>query len=105
MKKEVLVDSRAARELKKFPRPIQLKFKALFELLGEAGKLEEPFAKKLKGSTDLFEIRVKYEGQWRAIYAYLHQDVAIILSAFAKKTQKTPLTELEKAHKRRRDYE
>jgi len=44
--KAVLIDKRAEKELKKFSRPVQLKFQALFEILEEDGKLEEPFGKK-----------------------------------------------------------
>lgn len=105
VRKTVLIDKRADKEIKKFPRTVQLKFQALFEILEKEGKLEEPFAKKLSGSTHLFEIRVKYQGQWRALYVYLSDNLIVILSAFSKKTQKTPLTELEKAKERRKNYD
>ncbi|HCR81633.1 MAG TPA: hypothetical protein DIV47_04145 [Candidatus Pacebacteria bacterium] len=42
--------------------------------------------------------------QWRAIYAYLPKNIIIILTFFAKKTQKTPKREIELAIKRRRKY-
>jgi len=104
MKKIVVVDSRSDKELKKFPHVVQLKFYAIFRVLEAEGKLEEPSGKKLVGATGLFEIRIKYKGQWRAIYAYLQNDKIIILSAFAKKTQKTPTLELDKAKKRLFEY-
>lgn len=104
MKKTILIDRRAAKEIKRFIRPVQLKFQAMFEVLEQDGKLEEPFGKKLSGYTNLFEVRVKYQGQWRAIYAYLKKENIVILSAFGKKTQKTPITELEKAKTRVADY-
>jgi len=105
VRKTVFVDKRADIELRKFPREVQLKFRALFEILEEEGKLEEPFAKKLSGSHQLFEVRVNHQGQWRAIYAYVYGNSVAILSAFSKKTQKTPLSELEKANERRKNYE
>lgn len=105
MKQTVLIDKRASKELSKFTRPVQLKFQALFEILKETGKLEEPFAKKLVSTPGLFEVRVKYQGQWRAIYAYLEEKTIIILSAFDKKTQKTPVAELDKAKSRMKEYE
>lgn len=105
MKQTVLIDKRAHKELSKFSRPVQLKFQALFEILEETGKLEEPFAKKIVSTLGLFEIRVKYQGQWRAIYAYVEKKTIIILSAFGKKTQKTPGAELEKAKSRIQEYE
>lgn len=101
----MLVDKRARKELAKFPRVIQLKFQALLETLQEQGKLAEPYAKKLANTSGLFEIRVKSNGQWRALYAYYGKGIIIILSAFAKKTQKTPAFELQKATSRLQDYE
>lgn len=99
-----MIDKRAEKEIKKFSRIVQLKFQALFEILEQDGKLEEPFGKKLSGRDDLFEIRVKQDGQWRAIYAYIFENSIIILSAFGKKTKKTAIVELEKAKQRLTDY-
>lgn len=104
MEKVVLIHERAEKELSKFPREVRLKFKALFEILETNGRLEMPFAKKLLGENDLFEIRVKYRGQWRAIYAYVLENEIIILSAFVKKTQKTPLKELNTSRNRLKEY-
>ncbi len=104
MKKVIQVDHRATKEISKFPEAAQLKLKTIFMLLGETGKLIEPYGKKLSGDIDLFGIRVKYKGEWRAIYAYIKGDKVIILSAFAKKTQKTPKTELGTAKKRLLEY-
>lgn len=98
----VELDENANNELRKFTPEVQAKFMALFSILEKHGFLKEPFAKRL--NQNLFEIRVKHEGQWRATYAYLDEDRVIILSAFNKKTQKTPLNELKKAEKRLRRY-
>lgn len=104
VKKEVKTDRNAGKEFKKFPATVQAKFKGLFTILEEEGKLEEPYAKKLRGKHGLLEMRVKHEGQWRVIYAYLSGDIVIVLSAFRKKTQKTPLQEISKAYKRLQAY-
>lgn len=104
MKKVVLLHVRAEKELLKFPRVVKLKFKGLFEILESTGKLEKPFAKKLSSQDKLFEIRVKYKGEYRAIYAYIEGNSVIVLSAFHKKTQKTPEKELNKANKRLYEY-
>jgi len=104
VKKIILLHVRAEKELLKFSRVVKLKFKGLFEILESTGKLEEPFAKKLSGQNDLFELRVRHKGQWRAMYAYIEDSSIIILSAFHKKTQKTPQSELNKASKRLQEY-
>ena len=74
----------------------------LFEILSQNGKLEMPFAKKI--DKNIYEIRINNKGQWRAIYAYVFKNQIIILSAFRKKTQKTPKKELTKALKRLKKY-
>lgn len=98
VKKKILLDERAAHEIGNFSEEVQIKITASLEILARDGFLKEPFAKKI--DTELFEIRVKYKGQWRALYAYLHKHIIVILSAFHKKTQKTPLQEIKKAKKR-----
>jgi phage-related protein len=102
MGKIIQIDKNAEKEISKFPRVVQIKFRALIDILIKKGRLEFPDAKKLpKG---LFEMRVKYKNTYRSFYAYLKQDLIIILSAFIKKTQKTPLKELQKAYKRLKQY-
>jgi len=104
VKKIVVIDTRSNKELRKFSHVVQLKFYAIFKVLEAEGKLEEPDGKKLAGSIGLFEIRIKHQGEWRAIYAYLQGDEIVILSAFSKKTQKTPAIELDKAKRRLLEY-
>ena len=102
MKKIIEIDTRAERELSRFPKAVQREFQSLLEILEQAGKLDPPCAKKI--TKDLFEIRVRYQGQWRALYAYLKHNAVIILSAFRKKTQTTPLKEIHKAEHRLQQY-
>lgn len=104
MKKTIIFDRRSNKELQHFPIAVQVKFKALFLALEIYGKLEEPEGKKLAGNSGLFEARVKYQGLWRAVYAYIKNDQIIVLCAFVKKTQKTPKIELEKAKHRLQEY-
>lgn len=86
MKKVVQIDRNAEKEISKFPKAVQIKFRALINILIKRGKLEHPDGKKLpKG---LFEMRVKHGNIYRSLYAYLKQDLIIVLSAFIKKTQK-----------------
>lgn len=103
MKKMVRLDKRAIKEIKKFPGDAQIKARAMIKVLARDGNLIEPYGKKLDDG--LFEIRIKYKGQWRLIYAYLIDDFIIVLSAFQKKTQKTPLIEIKKAKTRLKGYQ
>ena len=98
MKKQIGIDRRADKEIKKFPALVQAKVDAALKILARDGKLEKPFSKKL--DEKLFEIRIKHQGQWRVLYTYFLEEAIIILSAFHKKTQKTPFEELQRAQKR-----
>lgn len=55
--------------------------------------------KKLTG-TPLWEIRILGQDNVRVLYAIEDQDAIIILHGFIKKTQKTPLKEIEIALRR-----
>lgn len=100
MRKHVVFEKHALKEIHMFPQVVHIKFKAYIKILEEKGELHYPEAKKIESKHGLFELRVKYKGEWRMIYAYTTQNYIVILSAFHKKTQKTPKDELEKAIKR-----
>ncbi|EKE05687.1 MAG: hypothetical protein ACD_19C00182G0015 [uncultured bacterium] len=102
MKKVIRFDKRAEKEFKKFGSVVQAKIKAIIDILARDGKLIEPFSKKI--DKYLFEIRIVSEGQYRLLYAYLIGEYIIILSAFQKKTQQTPLKEIKKAKDRLNRY-
>jgi phage-related protein len=102
--KKVIYDARASKEINKFPKKVRIKIRAYVDILKETGELREPYAKKLKSKNNLYEIRIKYRGAWRIFYAYLGQIEIIILSGFHKKTQKTPLKEINRAIKRLNEY-
>lgn len=69
MKKQIFIDKNANNELGEFSEEVQLEFKAYFKILEAEGKLDYPHAKKL--SKDLFEIRIKMNGEYRGFYAYI----------------------------------
>lgn len=56
-----------------------------------------PYSKKLL--SNLYELRVRGQQEVRIFYCF-HQDQAIIVHAFIKKSQKTPTKEIETALKR-----
>jgi phage-related protein len=101
-KKELFIDTGALKELKLLPEKIQARFKKLFEILEYEGFLREPFAKKI--GSELFEVRVSLGGQWRALYSYGRKNEVVVLTAFLKKTQKTPKQEIHIAQKRMKKY-
>lgn len=56
-----------------------------------------PYSKKL--TKDLYELRIRGKQEVRIIYGFISK-TAILLHAFIKKTQKTPLKEIETSEKR-----
>ena len=103
MKKNIFLEKNAERELRDFSEEVQLEFEAYIKILGLEGKLDFPHAKKIGGN--LFEIRIKVQGEYRSLYAYIGKLDIVILHFFRKKTQKTPIKDLELAQRRLKLYE
>ena len=102
MKKIVLFDARAVKELEKFEKDVQVSFQSYIMVLGSDGRLQFPDARKI--SSDIFEIRVECKGAYRGLYAYTHKDAIIILHFFNKKSQRTPLKNIAVARQRLKIY-
>jgi phage-related protein len=103
MKKRIIIDSRAEKELKKFSEKVQLEFEGFIRILKTQGKIGFPEGKKI--GRNLFEIRVKTGGAYRGFYAYIGKEGILILHFFRKKSQKTPLKNIKVAERRLREYE
>ncbi len=71
--------------------------------MSQEGRLPAPYAEKVEGRDNLFEIRVKDGEQIRVFYAYAKGDDVWLLSGFIKKTQKTPPAEIRKALRIRKE--
>jgi len=99
IKKDIYVLEQAEEEIDSFPEVVRDKYFELITEFEKKGYLEYPDSKKLSGF-DLFEIRIIADGIYRFIYCHHNNDI-IILSAFRKKTQKTPLREIQKALRRK----
>ena len=94
--------------VKEFLESITKKHKAkvfrIFQVLKEYGLSSIiPHVKKLTG-TPLWEIRIMGQDNIRIIYAAIQKDSILVLHGFSKKTQKTPLREIETALKRHTDW-
>ncbi|MGL5361675.1 MAG: type II toxin-antitoxin system RelE/ParE family toxin [Bosea sp. (in: a-proteobacteria)] len=88
-------------EILALPAEMQRKLFSLFDRIGEAGLEGLPRAavKHLEGK--LWELRIiGRDGIARAIYMTVTGKKVLILRAFVKKSQKTPLLDLEMARTR-----
>jgi len=85
----------------------KMRAKALYALalLEEFGNtLREPFSKPIDAG--IFELRIKFAGDIsRLFYFFVVGNKIIVTNGFVKKTNKTPVREIEKAKKYKIDYE
>ncbi len=102
MKKNILFDAHAVKELEEFDRDVQISFQTYIEILRTDGRLQFPDARKI--SSDIFEIRVDHRGAYRGLYAYIDKDFIIVLHFFNKKSQKMPLKNIVVARQRFKIY-
>lgn len=61
--------------------------------------------KKLKGTHALWEVRLQVENDaFRFLGFFDGRSIVVLVSAFAKKTQRTPQAEIDLAHARKQEY-
>lgn len=91
--------------LKDQPIKIQNKIFKIIEAIETLERVPSNYLKMLTGTKGLYEARVKLgSDSWR-VFCFFDQDkLVILLNAFAKKTQKTPKKEIEKALRLMRKY-
>jgi phage-related protein len=84
----------------------QAKILREIDLLTEFGfSLGMPHIKKMSGTKDLWELRIKQSSNnFRIFYFYYKNNKFILLHGFLKKSQKTPIQEISIALKRRTKF-
>lgn len=102
MKKIIIYDKNALKELRVFNQEVQDDFDGLVRILRQEGRLSYPNAKKI--TKELFEIRVPHKEIYRGFYAYIWKEHIVILHFFKKKTQKIPQREIKTALNRLHNY-
>ncbi|GBR77168.1 phage derived protein Gp49-like [Candidatus Termititenax persephonae] len=95
---------------KEFLAGLELKLRAkayrTLEMLGKFGyKLTMPYCRKIKGTDDLYELRIKQGTDiCRLFYFYYEAQMYVILAGFIKKQNKTNPVEIARALRIKRDY-
>jgi phage-related protein len=96
---------RVKAEIESWPDGILADFARIVELLMEFGpSLRMPHSRAM--GDGLFELRSRgREGIGRAFYCFVMDQRVVILHAFVKKTQETPMQELRIARKRMKEVQ
>ncbi len=76
-----------------------------FRLVRDLERVPEEYLKKLKGTNDIWEIRVQFGNNiFRFLGFYDGSKLMILTNAFAKKSQKTKKDEIDLAEQRKKEY-
>ena len=90
-----------------FSNKIVYKIKSEIRLLDKYGLtlLATSKVKKIIGTVNLYELRVKSTIQIRLFFAYISPNIFLIISCFIKKTNKTPYKEIKTAINRLKEFD
>lgn len=96
------------KEMKKYEPAVWRKFYALQGMLMEngelirKGKIARDDVKKLKGTDDIWQLRVNDD---RVLYFYYGNEAIVFTNHFRKKKNSTPQSEIDRAENRKEEYE
>ena len=77
----------------------------VLRLIEELDHVPKQYLKKLVNTEDIWEVRVQFGGNiFRLLGFFDGEELLVLTSGFAKKTQKTPRQEIATAENRKRDY-
>jgi phage-related protein len=66
--------------------------------------LPTQYLRRMSGTKQLWELRIKYHKQYRIFLAKIDEQTIVLLHAIIKKTQKTPERDIETAEERLKHY-
>ena len=77
-----------------------------FDLIEELRRVPETYLKHIENTHGLYEIRIQYGSDIFRKFCFFDQgNIIVLANAFQKKSQKTPLKEIQFALKIKREYE
>ena len=77
----------------------------VLRLIQELDMIPSQYLKKLVNTDDIWEVRIQVGNNiFRLLGFFVENNVFILTNGFTKKTQKTPLQEINLAQQRKRDY-
>lgn len=94
-----------AEYIKSLPSRHAEKIVFVLELIESTTMVPAKFLKKLKGTDDLWEVRIRQGNDiFRLLVFFDGEELLILNHAFTKKTQKTPKKEIKTAQQRKKEY-
>jgi phage-related protein len=99
-------ESPVEEDIARFPKKAGAKIFKWLDLLEKFGLSDlRDYITKLEGY-DLFELRVLHAGSYYRVFFYPYEGKRLaIFHVFSKKSKETPRREIEKARRRKQDYE
>lgn len=77
----------------------------VLQLFEEMPVLPGQYFKKIVNSDEIWEIRVQFGNNiFRLLGFFVSDDLFVVTNGFQKKTQKTPISEIQLAEQRKREY-
>ncbi len=81
------------------------KIEQILFVITVADRIPKKFFDHMTGTDGLYEIRVEFGSNiYRIFCCFDHGNVVVLFNGFQKKTQKTPLSEIERALKIKKEY-
>lgn len=90
---------------KEQPLKVRTKIIKVLDIIEQIERIPVTYLKYIEGSDGLFEIRVQLANNIFRIFCFFDGNkLVVLLSGFQKKTQKTPIGEIEKAIRLMSEY-
>lgn len=84
---------------------VKQKIQYVLELIKQVERVPEKFLSPMKGYDGLYEIRIDYQSNiYRVFCCFDEGKLVVLFNGFQKKTQKTPVIEIEKAMRIKKEY-
>lgn len=84
---------------------VKSKIQYVFELIKQVERVPVKFLAPMTGYDELFEIRIEYQSNiYRVFCCFDEGRLVVLFNGFQKKTQKTPIVEIERAMRLKDEY-
>jgi phage-related protein len=91
--------------LDSLPGKVVKKIVWVLKLLEDLDVVPSSYFKKLIGTEEIWECRIQFgSNAYRLLCFFLNRSVVVLSHGFVKKSQKTPVHEIERAEAYRRDF-